>query len=125
MIKRIVLMVMVAALMALVMAPVALAIEKRCDDRPCYGTRNADVLRERQGDRVGDTIYAGRGADRINATRYNQDRDVLYGGPGNDRLNAQDGDSLDELYGGPGYDVCYVDDGDLYRGCEEVALIIE
>ena len=123
--KRIMLVVMAAAMLVLLVAPMALAIEKRCDQRPCYGTNKADVLRERRGDGVADKIYGKRGDDRINATRFTNDRDLLYGGRGDDRLNAQDGDGSDVLRGGPGYDVCYVDEGDFYEGCELVALVIE
>lgn len=122
MVKRIVLMVMVAAMMMVLMVPMSLAVEKRCHARPCYGTNKADVLLERRGDGVADKIFGKRGGDRINASRFNKDRDLLYGGRGDDRLNAQDGDGRDVVRGGPGSDVCYVDGGDSYRNCETVAV---
>jgi hypothetical protein len=122
--KRIVLIVTVASLLAGVFAPVALAVDQQCTFRPCYGTDSRDTLYERGGRSVPDTIYGLRGGDRIRANLFGADRDLLYGGRGNDILNAQDRDGRDELYGGPGEDTCYVDEGDLYRGCEEVVLAI-
>ncbi len=126
MMKRIVLMVAVASLLAGVFAPAALAVDKQCTLRPCEGTNNRDTLYERGGRGVPDIIYGLRGNDRILANIFGADRDVLYGGRGNDRLNAQDGDGRDVLYGGPGDDICYVDEGDsVAPGCEEVVLAIE
>ena len=113
------------ALMMVLVAPLALAVDKQCSRRPCEGTNNRDTLYERGGRGVPDIIYGLRGKDRIRANLFGADRDVLYGGRGNDRLNAQDGDGRDVLYGGPGEDVCYVDEGDSYVGCDEVALVIE
>jgi hypothetical protein len=123
--KRIVLTVTVASLLAGVFAPVALAVDQQCTFRPCFGTDARDTLYERGGRSVPDTIYGLRSADRIYANLFGADRDLLYGNRGNDILNAQDGDGRDALYGGPGEDVCYVDEGDSYVGCEEVVLAIE
>jgi hypothetical protein len=120
--KRIVLMVTVASLLAGVLAPVALAVDQQCTFNPCAGTDARDTLYERGGP---DTIYGLRDNDRIYTNLFRADRDVLYGNRGNDRLNAQDGDGRDLLYGGPGDDTCYVDDGDSYVGCEQVVLAIE
>ena len=125
MMKRIILMVTVASLLAGVFAPAALAVDKQCTFRPCEGTNERDTLYERGGRGVPDIIYGLRGNDRIFANLFGADRDVLYGGRGNDRLNAQDGDGRDVLYGGPGDDICYVDENDSYVGCEEVVLVIE
>ena len=113
------------ALMTVLVAPLALAVDQQCTRRPCEGTNNRDTLYERAGRGVPDIIYGLRGKDRIRANLFGADRDVLYGGRGDDRLNAQDGDGRDVLYGGPGEDVCYVDEGDSYVGCDEVALVIE
>ena len=125
MMKRIVLMVTVAATLALVMAPAALAVNKQCTLYHCEGTDERDTLYERGGRGVGDVINGKGGNDRIYANLFGADRDVLYGKRGNDTLNAQDGDGRDVLFGGPGDDICYVDEGDSYVGCEEVALVIE
>ena len=125
MMKRVILMLAVAAMMAAALAPAALAVDKQCTLRPCEGTNDRDTLYERGGRGVPDIIYGLRGSDRIRADLFGADRDVLYGGRGNDRLNAQDGDGRDMLYGGPGDDICYVDEGDSHVGCEEVALVIE
>ncbi len=126
MMKRIVLMVTVASLLAGVFAPVALAVDQQCTFRPCGGTDSADTLYERGGRGVPDIIYGRRGNDRIFANIFGADRDLLYGNRGNDRLNAQDGDGRDVLFGGAGDDICYVDEGDsVAPGCEQVVLAIE
>ena len=123
--KRALLLTALAMVAAMVFAPVALAVTKQCSERPCLGTAKGDVLTERPGNGTADKIRGRGGNDVIRANRYDRDVDLLYGGAGRDRLNAQDGDGRDELRGGPGRDVCYVDEGDTYRGCEEVALVIE
>jgi len=122
MMKRIVLMITVASLLAGVFSPAALAVDQQCTFRPCVGTNDRDTLYERGGRGVPDIIYGLRGNDRIRANLFRADRDVLYGNRGNDRLNAQDGDGRDRLYGGPGEDTCYVDEGDFYRSCEQVVI---
>ena len=81
-------------------ATAALAANFQCTDRPCEGTANDDVIYERGGEGVGDTIYGRRGNDRIFADIFTNDQDILIGGPGNDRLHAEDGDGLDEVRGG-------------------------
>ena len=123
--RRIAMLVGVMALMVVMFAPIALAVDKQCTTRPCEGTNERDTLYERGGREVPDIIYGKRGNDRIRADIFGADRDVLYGNRGNDVLNAQDGDGRDVLYGGPGYDRCLVDEGDSYVGCEEVALVSE
>jgi hypothetical protein len=126
MMKRIVLIVTVASLLAGVFAPVALAVDKQCTLRPCEGTNERDRLYERGGRTVPDIIFGLRGGDRIFANIFGADRDVLWGNRGNDRLNAQDGDGRDVLFGGAGDDICYVDEGDsVAPGCDEVVLAIE
>jgi hypothetical protein len=123
--KKIATLVGVVALMTMLLAPVALAVNKQCTSNPCWGTNSRDTLYERRGNGVPDTIIGRRYGDRINANAFRADRDVLDGQRGNDRLKAQDRDGRDELYGGPGFDICYIDEGDFTRGCEEVALAIE
>ena len=123
--RRIAMIVGMMALMTVLVAPLALAVDKQCTRRPCEGTNNRDTLYERAGRGVPDIIYGLRGEDRIRAGIFGADRDVLYGGRGDDRLNAQDGDGRDVLRGGRGEDVCYVDEGDRPVGCDVVALVIE
>ncbi len=110
------------ALMIMVLAPVAMAVNKQCTNDPSWGTNYRDTLYERGGNGVPDYIIGRRYGDLINANAFTADRDTLDGQRGDDRLKAQDGDGRDELYGGPGYDVCYVDVGDYTRGCDEVAV---
>jgi len=118
--RRIFMVLMLAALVVVVFAPAVLAINKRCDTIPCNGTSNKDKLSERQGNGVADRINGRGGNDTLLAGRYGNDRDLLNGGPGNDDLDSDDGDSRDELNGGPGHDRCDVNDGDRYRSCEVV-----
>jgi hypothetical protein len=114
------------ALMIMVLAPVAMAVNKQCTNDPCWGTNYRDTLYERGGRGMSDTIIGRRYGDLINANAFTADSDVLDGQRGDDRLKAQDGDGRDMLYGGPGFDVCYVDEGDLYHvSCEEVDLAKE
>ena len=123
--RKIATLVGMVALMIMVLAPVAMAVNKQCTYYPCYGTNYSDTLYERGGRGVPDTIIGRRYGDLINANAFTADRDVLDGQRGDDRLKAQDGDGRDELYGGWGYDVCYIDEGDYTQGCQEVALAIE
>ncbi len=113
------------ALMIMVLAPVAMAVDKQCTYNPCWGTNYRDTLYERGGRGVPDNIIGRRYGDLINANAFRADRDVLEGQRGDDRLKAQDGDGRDYLYGGPGFDICYLDEGDSYVSCERVALAIE
>jgi Ca2+-binding RTX toxin-like protein len=113
------------ALMIMVLAPVAMAVNKQCTNNPCWGTNYRDTLYERGGRGVPDNIIGRRYGDLINANAFTADRDVLEGQRGDDRLKAQDGDGRDFLYGGPGFDICYLDEGDPYVSCEVVDLAIE
>ena len=113
---------MLGAMMLLVMvaAGVALAVTKTCQENPCEGTDNDDVLYERVGNTVNDTIFGFRGEDAIDANTFRRDVDRVFGGPGSDRLLVNDGDGRDTVRGGDGKDVCYVDPGDRVTGCESV-----
>ena len=112
----------VVALMTMLFAGVALAVNKQCGQRPCEGTNSGDTLFERGGDGVNDTIYGRGGPDVIRAEIFTNDTDVLYGGRGNDRLNTNDGDANDTVFGGGGFDVCIIDAGDSTSGCEDVRV---
>ena len=112
----------VVALMTMLFAGVALAVNKQCSQRPCEGTNSGDTLFERGGDGVNDTIFGRGGNDLIRADSFTNDTDVLDGGRGNDRLNTNDGDSNDTVFGGAGFDVCIIDEGDNTSGCEDVRV---
>jgi Ca2+-binding RTX toxin-like protein len=81
----------------------------QCDDIPCVGTGNSQVLFERVGDGVRDRMIAKGNHDTLLAHNYTNDRDVAKGGGGHDTLRVDDGDALDAAIGGPGNDVCVVD----------------
>ena len=112
----------VVALMTMLFAGVALAVNKQCSQRPCEGTSSDDRLFERGGNGVNDTIFGRGGNDLIRADSFTNDTDVLHGGRGNDRLNTNDGDSNDTVFGGAGFDVCIIDAGDNTSGCEDVRV---
>jgi hypothetical protein len=119
--RRIALVLGVAALLVVVFAAVALAVNKQCTGYPCFGTENADVLYERGGDGVGDRIYSKPGSDRVFVNSFEADRDIVFAGRGNDRVNADDGDTRDEVYGERGYDKCRVDArSEVESGCNEI-----
>ena len=105
-------------LMVMVAAGVALAVVRQCDDIPCDGTDNDDVLYERIGNRDRDRIRALEGNDDMSAALYTRDKDTLEGGPEGDRIVVSDDDTRDEADGGQGRDICYIDRGDDTRSCE-------
>ena len=107
-------MVTVLALMA---SGVALAVNKTCNDIPCNGTDNEDVLHEREGT-VKDAIYGFKAHDVIDANNYFHDHDRLFGGDNGDKLLANDNDGRDVLRGGRGRDRCFGDPGDRFVNCE-------
>src|SRR5215212_6733420 len=111
--RKIAILVGAVALLTMLVAGAAFAVNKQCSAKPCFGTNQEDTLYERGGNGVGDEIYGRKGPDRIFATSFTNDTDVLYGGRGNDRLDTRDGDGLDEAWGGPGLDRCWVDPGDV------------
>jgi hypothetical protein len=131
--KRILVLLTVVALVVVMLAPVALAITKKCSASPCYGTNKDDTLTERRG--VNDEIFGLRGDDIIRAglvvgenlherhPRLGPDTDILRGGRGSDRLKSDDLEGRDMLYGGRGRDVCIIDTGDRARGCEKVKRV--
>jgi hypothetical protein len=107
-------MVMLLALMA---SGVALAVNKTCNDIPCNGTDNEDVLHERVKAKP-DNIYGFDDHDILDANNIFRDRDRLHGGDGRDKLLANDRDGRDVLKGGAGRDSCYGDPGDRFVNCE-------
>lgn len=124
--RRILTVLGMAALMAVMFAPVALAVDKQCSRLPCFGTDARDTLYERGGEGVPDEINGLRYGDRIYATASGADRDVLNGNRGDDVLDSQDGDRRDIVNGGYGYDECLVDrPAEVGWGCDVVGYAIE
>jgi Ca2+-binding RTX toxin-like protein len=118
--RRIFVVLALAALLVAIAAPAAVALNERCDTNPCNGTNNKDRLSERRGNGTTDNIRGLERDDRLRADRYSRDRDTLKGGEGDDVLHSDDGDSKDLINGGKGSDTCVGDDGDRLRNCEFV-----
>ena len=68
--RKIAMLVGMVALMIMVLAPVAMAVNKQCTYNPCYGTNYRDTLYERGGRGVPDTIIGRRYGDLINANAF-------------------------------------------------------
>jgi hypothetical protein len=118
--RRKVLVLGLAMLIALVAAGAAMAVTKTCGrDLPCEGTDNDDVLYERIGADQ-DRIRGLDGRDVIDANTFDPDRDVLLGGDGRDRLLTNDTDGFDVANGGRARDICYVSKRDATRSCQVV-----
>jgi Ca2+-binding RTX toxin-like protein len=113
--RRIFVVLALAALLVAIAAPVVVAVNLRCDDLHCDGTNKKDQLSERKGNGTTDNISGLKGNDRLRADRYGNDRDTLKGGPGNDVLDADDGDSKDRLLDRSGNDSCFGDPGDVLK----------
>jgi hypothetical protein len=114
---RLAIMLGVVMLLAVMAAGVALAREAQCQNIPCNGTDNEDVLSERDGT-VKDAIYGFKAHDVLDANNFFSDRDRLYGGDQGDKLLANDRDGRDVLRGGAGRDRCFGDPGDQFVNCE-------
>jgi Ca2+-binding RTX toxin-like protein len=97
------------ALLIVVFAAAALAVDKQCTGYPCFGTDDDDTLYERGGNGVNDRIYSKPGNDIVRVNAFANDHDIIFGGKGRDRLNADDEDRRDEVYAERGFDRCYVD----------------
>ena len=95
----------------------------RCAGIPCVSTGNDDLVYERAGNRLNDTIYLKGGSDQVRANGYTNDRDVIYGSTGYDLIYVNDGDRHDRIRGGKGNDVCYVDARvEVVSGCSKVIV---
>jgi Ca2+-binding RTX toxin-like protein len=97
------------ALLTVLFAVAALAVNKQCTGYPCFGGESDDKLFERAGNGVGDRIYSKPGNDVVDVDAFKSDTDIIFAGMGRDKLYADDGDERDELYGERGFDRCYVD----------------
>jgi hypothetical protein len=113
--RRLVMTLGMVMLLAAMASGVALAVTKTCNDIPCEGTDNKDVLHERSGR---DNIIAKDDHDILDMNNYFNDRDIGRGGDGPDKLLANDRDGRDTLRGGRGRDRCYGDPGDRFVNCE-------
>ena len=125
--RRVIMLLGMAVLLAFVAAGVAVAAnqfnEKDCGPNalPCNGTDGDDLIHERQGT-VKDRIFGFEGHDVLDANNFNFERDVLHGGDNGDKLLTNDGDGRDVARGGAGRDVCYVDQGDRTVNCNVVRV---
>jgi len=115
--RRLMMLLGMVMLIAVMATGVAVAVTKTCNDIPCEGTDNEDILHERQGT-VRDAIYGFKAHDVLDANNYSQERDRLYGGGQGDKLLANDRDGRDVLRGGQGRDRCFGDPGDRFVNCE-------
>ncbi len=115
--RRLAMMLGVVMVLVVVAAGVAVAVTKTCNNIPCEGTNNEDVLHEREGT-VKDALYGFKDHDVLDANNFFHERDRLYGGAGPDKLLANDRDGRDVLRGGKGRDRCYGDPGDRFVNCE-------
>jgi hemolysin type calcium-binding protein len=116
-------MVLVLGMMA---AGVALATNQiiRCVGQPCTSTGTSDLVYERRGNGLNDTIYLKGGSDQVRARAWTRDRDRIYGGKGYDLIYVNDGDRLDRIRGGAGNDKCYVDARrEVVSGCSVVIKV--
>jgi hypothetical protein len=120
--RRMALLLGMMTLLIIVAAGVAWAVTKTCGSNPCTGTASEDVLYERVGRGVPDSIYGLENRDFIDANTFNRDTDKLWGGRGADKLLSNDGDGRDVVRGGQGRDVCIIDRGDGRVGCEDVRI---
>ena len=95
----------------------------RCSGIPCVATGNDDLVYERAGNRLNDTIYLKGGDDQVRAGGYTNDQDRIYGSSGFDLIYVSDGDRHDRIRGGKGNDKCYVDGrNEAVRGCSKVIV---
>jgi Ca2+-binding RTX toxin-like protein len=107
--RRTAMVLAMVALLTVLFAVAALAVNKQCTGYPCFGGDDNDTLFERGGNGVGDRIYSKPGNDVVRVNAFKSDTDIIFAGKGRDRLYADDGDKRDDLYGERGFDRCYVD----------------
>jgi hypothetical protein len=122
--RKIGMVIALGALLLAMAAGTALALNDiQCKSKPCYGTNQADFIRERVGNGVNDEIRARAGGDVVDANNYSNDRDLVYGSDGSDTLRVNDGDTKDEARGDGGVDKCIVDArSEAVSGCDEIVV---
>jgi Ca2+-binding RTX toxin-like protein len=122
--KKVILIAVVSALLLVLTAGLALAVNKTCQQDPCgLGTTADDNLFERNGATASDFIQGLAGRDLADASEEGGagDADNLRGNAGDDVLITYDLDTLDTTVGGAGNDVCIVDTGEAGNAtCERV-----
>lgn len=118
--RKLMLLAATVALLVVMFATAAYAVNKQCSNVRCDGTDKRDTLYERGGNGAKDRIYGLDGNDLVDANTFAKDIDQLYGGRGKDSVSAADGDTSDVLKGGRGFDRCFGDDGDTFNSCEEI-----
>ncbi len=95
----------------------------RCAGIPCTASGNDDLVYERAGNGLNDTIYLKGGDDQVRANGYTRDQDIIRGSAGFDLIYVNDGDTHDRIYGGRGNDKCYVDSRrEIVSGCSVVRV---
>ena len=122
--RKIAMVVALGALLLALAAGTAIALnEIQCTSKPCYGTSQADFIKERVGNGVNDEIRARAGGDTVDANNYTNDRDLVYGSDGGDTLRVNDGDFQDEARGGSGFNKCLVDARrEAVSGCDQIVV---
>ncbi len=123
--RRIVTMVALSVALLAVSAGAVFAANQiiRCAGQPCVATGNDDLVYERAGNRLNDTIYLKGGDDQVRAGGYTNDQDRIYGSSGFDLIYVSDGDRHDRIRGGKGNDKCYVDARvEVVGGCSVVIV---
>ena len=123
--RRIVTMVALSVALLAVSAGAVFAANQiiRCTGQPCYATGNDDLVYERAGNGLNDTIYLKGGDDQVRAGGFTNDQDRIYGSSGFDLIYVSDGDRHDRIRGGKGNDKCYVDARvEVVGGCSKVIV---
>ena len=123
--RRIVTMVALSVVLLAVSAGAVFAANQiiRCAGQPCVATGNDDLVYERAGNRLNDTIYLKGGDDQVRAGGYTNDQDRIYGSSGFDLIYVSDGDRHDRIRGGKGNDKCYVDARvEVVGGCSVIIV---
>jgi hypothetical protein len=100
--RRIVTMVALSVALLAVSAGAVFAANQiiRCAGQPCVATGNDDLVYERAGNRLNDTIYLKGGDDQVRAGGYTNDQDRIYGSSGFDLIYVSDGDRHDRIGAG-------------------------
>jgi hypothetical protein len=124
--KRIVLLLVVAAMLIPLGAAVAFATDQiiQCRAPVCFGSGNRDLIYERVGNRKADDIRLRGGDDKVLANAYHRDTDIIRGGSGFDKINVADGDRRDTAGAGSARNWCIVDARiELTPGCSRVDIV--
>ena len=95
----------------------------QCAGQPCIGTGGDDLMLERRGNGLNDTIRLRGGDNQVRAQRFTRDRDRVFGSAGYDLIYVNDRDRHDRIRGGRGDDRCFVDSRvEVVSGCSVVRV---